>query len=694
MELFDNNPLVSTPITGKKNSNFTPDLIPEQQTDQDQSLIETKDPSKLFQDLSFSIARLPASSAILTKKITSHGGKITTTAKNSDFIISPYATKKKSDTRERTIKWLDDSIADSELKPSFVDVLYRPLQFKSKPLQGCIITFDQFDEAENESLIKIADGLGAVCQGMVFAKHKNNSMVASTHLICKRAEGLQFTTAQQWSIPCVKEEWLWECFQIQSKRNETDYLIPNDENLDLSNSAACSSLSEQPACAVFPVHSLILCINSPYFKTLISDSGMKETKQRDIVVKVNNGEGKYLQLLINSFYDQEILKFMEPLDLLKVLEIADRFLCDVFIKRGLTILKKLNIKSVEQCNMILDHVLAFQSLGSLSTTETYTSMKQFCSKFLAESFSPLESRLDKHEVFETMTYDSLVLLLQSGRQILWSENSLIYFVVNWLAADEERQSEENIKVILGECRHEHMSVEFLRDVLSPNHSILSKWDGYISWFIDALSYHAFSQKSRKVRDFPPARKNRSCTSNKTDIQNCMIKLSCVNNNIFKQSWVNYRNIIYQGYVVTPKLILSPCLDEDKHRVKLHFYLGSTCGEKSIEKFYLEFDIAFAILPGEYKYDSDLFQHGCSGFISKHYRPMKIKFDKKNLVKKSAGFVDGKLYEKFKENGVFAAFAFKSADVNYWPQFMKSFQNLIFADELDRKASDKYGQFDY
>ena len=655
-------------------------------------------PSTLFQDLTFSINK-SSSSLSVTKRITDHGGKILTAAKNCDYIISPFAnaSRKKCDTRERTIKWLDDSITDCELKPSFVDIMYRPLMLKTKPLQGSIITFDQFDEAERTNLIKVAECLGASSQDMVFAKHRNNSMIASTHLLLKNAEGLQYSTAQQWSIPCVTEDWLWKCVATQSKYPETEYVLSTEDNLlNISvASSACSSMCENPpACAVFPVHSLILCINSPYFKTLISDSGMKETKQRDIVVKVNVGDGKYLQMLIQSFYDQDILRDMEPLDLLKVLEIADRFLCDVFIKRGLAMLKKLNIKTVAQCNVILDHIRMFQSLGSLSTLDTYTSMKQFCSRFLQDTFSHLESNLQQHETFETMTYDTLLLLLQSGRQFLWHENSLIYFVVNWFATDEARQTEENIKSILSECRYEHMSVEFLRDVLSPNHTILSKWDGFITWYIDALAYHAFSQKTRKLREFPHARKSRSVSSSKTDIQNCMIKLSYITDDMFKQSWVNYRNIVYQGYVLTPKLVLTPIEGEEKMRVKLHLYLGSACMEKTIEKFYLEFDVAFAILPTDQKYESSyLFQHSCSTFISKHYRPMKIKFDKKNLVKKSAGCIDSKLYTKFKENGVYAAFAFKSADVSYWPQFMKSFQNLMFASMLDRKSTDKFGQYD-
>lgn len=662
------------------------------QTPNDNPVIN--DSCKVFDGLAFSVLRHV--STPVCEEIRNNGGAIFSTTKNCDYIITAYANnnKKKSDTRERTVKWVHDCIKDKEVKASFLDVMYRPVQLKSKPLSGCIISFDQFDKEEKESLIKLVDCLGASWQEMVFAKHKNNSMTASTHLIMQKNEGLQYDTAKTWGITCISKEWILKCIETQSKYPEQEFLI-NNGGIDVNSNLISSNESgAMTTYSTFPVHSLILCINSPYFKTLISDSGMKETKQRDIIVKVNAGEGKYLELLINSFYDQDILKDMDPLDLLKVLEIADRYLCDVFIKRGLVLLKKLNIKSVSQCNLILEHILMFESLGSLSTSETYTSMKQFCSRFLADLFLPLESKIEKHELFETMTFDTLMLLLKSGRQFLWNENSVIYFVVNWLAYDSERQTEENIKLILSECRYEQMTPEFLRDVLSPNHTILSKWKDYIKWYIDALSFHALSPKSRKLRDFPPARKNRSLNCTKTDIQHCMIKLSYVDGGMFKQSWVNYRNIVFHGHVLTPAIIVTQTDENDSYGVKLHLYLGSSCHEKVMEKFYLAFDIAFAILPGDNKYETDsLFCHSSSSFIAQHYRPLKIKFDTKNLAKKSVGTIDSKLYSKFREHGMCVSVGFKAADVSAWPQFMKSFHSLMHAGAMHRKSTDQFGQYD-
>ena len=55
-----------------------------------------------------------------------------------------------------------------------------------------------------------------------------------------------------------------------------------------------------PYCSI-PVHSLVLSLNSLYFKNLLAASGMRETFERDITIQVNSGEGKFFKILINAF---------------------------------------------------------------------------------------------------------------------------------------------------------------------------------------------------------------------------------------------------------------------------------------------------------------------------------------------------------------------------------------------------------
>jgi len=93
-----------------------------------------------------------------------------------------------------------------------------------------------------------------------------------------------------------------ECSKTLQKVDIKEYIHMNNNNKNVYTN------ENDNAYSVFPVHSLISSFNSQYFKTLTTDSGMRETNCKNIVVKVNPGEGIYLELLIHSIYDQDVLK--------------------------------------------------------------------------------------------------------------------------------------------------------------------------------------------------------------------------------------------------------------------------------------------------------------------------------------------------------------------------------------------------
>jgi len=176
-------------------------------------------------------------------------------------------------------------------------------------------------------------------------------MTASTHFILcneNKSDAMQFNTASDWSIPCVSKQWLWECSERLQKVDVKKFIIAT-MNITGVNINTTSEYEINNAYSVIPVHSLLLSINSKYFKALTStDSGMQEKYNKNIVVKVNPGEGRYLELLIHSIYDQDVLKVLDIAELLNVLELADRFLCDLLIEYGIKILKTFSFKTVEQ----------------------------------------------------------------------------------------------------------------------------------------------------------------------------------------------------------------------------------------------------------------------------------------------------------------------------------------------------------
>ena len=435
--------------------------------------------------------------------------------------------------------------------------------------------------------------------------------------------------------------------------------------------------------AVFPVHSLVLCINSVYFKSLILNSGMKETTEKDIIIKVNFGKGKYLVLLINSFYDPDILSSLKVFDLLQLLEVADMFLSDPIIIHGLHLLKRMKVSSVYSWHLILEHMQKFHCMGTVPTTETYTILTHTCSDFLVKTFHCLESNLERHGVFNEMSLICLMMLLISKKPFLFHENSLVHFILSWLSADVDRQTDENIKILLNECCYEQMSPEYLTKFLTPNHPIFSIWKGWSGWHYKAVCHHALT---KSITIFPEINVRQGhIFKDNSRMEQCVIQFSYkIGNDALKQWMSHYKNVIFEGCILSPELVINKS-DFDKYDVMLHMYLDVFCKESGFEMFYLQCDVAFAIFPYAGCYSRNLFTN--SDFVTQHFRRTRLIFHKNNLVTFSAGTVDEALFAKFMVDGIYVALAFKSCE-KQWPTFGKTFTLTSSWPEspLDRKLN--------
>ena len=228
-----------------------------------------------------------------------------------------------------------------------------------------------------------------------------------------------------------------------------------------------------------------------------------------------------------------------------------------------------------------------------------------------------------------------------------------------------------------------MTVEFLHDVLSIDHSIFSKWSGYTKWYLDAITYHAMSPKSRRQRMFF-LRKNRNHSS-KYDTLSFILKLK-FRNGAFRQD-VDDANVMWQGYVFSPIIRISKSKDKDQYKVKLFLFLGKADQIKTIDKFYLESDMVYLILPGNQTYNRNrLFCETSSAFLKEHARQSSVKFEMANCVRMQSGTIDGPMLEQARIYGLQFAAAYKSCDYS-WPCYMKGI--LPNLSVLNRKGSTSY-----
>ena len=70
--------------------------------------------------------------------------------------------------------------------------------------------------------------LGALAQDY-FARRDSNDIVASTHLVLMKPEGSKYAASLKWNIPCVKQEWLFECAKTGKRISEVGFsLLPKE----------------------------------------------------------------------------------------------------------------------------------------------------------------------------------------------------------------------------------------------------------------------------------------------------------------------------------------------------------------------------------------------------------------------------------------------------------------------------------
>jgi len=426
------------------------------------------------------------------------------------------------------------------------------------------------------------------------------------------------------------------------------------------------------AYSFFPVHTLILSINSSYFKTVNSITGMRESSQNYIEVKVNKGEGKFVELLINAFYDQDILKTLGVLELLKVLELGNRFLCNTLIGCGLKLLESLDIKTIEECDQVIEQIKVFQCSTLLKDCYTFT--RKLCGKYLAKYFKFVDCYIAKHDTFNALSFDSVLLLItQDDQKFVWHENNIIYFITNWLAVDEVRQTVDNIQKLLHQVRYEYMTVEYFKDVLLINHPILSKWSGYNQWYVDAILFHSLSAEEKTSREITSGRKNRTFRLLRRHVQICSLHIAQSTTTPVFMSLTDHKYILHEGYKLTPTIDIIRVTNANSYELVLRLYFGSN---KETLKFYRRFVIAFGVfynLKGGIP--QALFHAADTSFICNNYQHIDVEFKNNNMFKTSIGTIDGELFQKFKDHGINVSILFKRSGLFEWPLLFHSLNVL-------------------
>ncbi|XP_066484231.1 DNA topoisomerase 2-binding protein 1 isoform X3 [Tiliqua scincoides] len=178
----------------------------------------------------------------------------------ADYAVVPLLGCKVESTVGEVVTntWLVMCVEQQVLLDLHSSPLFTPVPMKegSTPLEKCVLSFSQFSGAERDSLIYLANLLGARVQEF-FVRRANpkKGMHVSTHLVVKHPDGSKYEAAKKWNLPAVTVAWLMESARTGRKADESKFFIDNvitegkEENFtnqSVKTDAASSNTPDRP----------------------------------------------------------------------------------------------------------------------------------------------------------------------------------------------------------------------------------------------------------------------------------------------------------------------------------------------------------------------------------------------------------------------------------------------------------------
>ena len=302
--------------------------------------------------------------------------------------------------------------------------------------------------------------------------------------------------------------------ELSDKKNKqllgNNGTLKHDDDLNLSVVAGETENQKfrETCYTEFPIHTVVLSTNSDYFLKLFSESGMKENLQQIVTVKVKYRKGIYLERMIQAFYDPAILNHQHYSDLISLMDIGEHFLCVTFLEHCISVLKTKEIKLSEDFDSIFVK-LSQLHLGEASINEKLEDYISECTKKLTKKLYPLGLNISMHEKFMKLDFVTIKLLVTSDYATTITEEHLLLFLYKWLQCKVERQTAENIQVLLKNIKLSCLSVLFVYNEIAVDDPILNKWEMYPLWFSKLMKQQLKLLNNKESQQEKPERQTPS-----------------------------------------------------------------------------------------------------------------------------------------------------------------------------------------
>ncbi|CAB4042159.1 BTB POZ domain-containing POB1 [Paramuricea clavata] len=293
------------------------------------------------------------------------------------------------------------------------------------------------------------------------------------------------------------------CEQAENKKlgkPSTSPLHPSTEGVpekavNLDSNGIQENLNESLRQHQIYVHGLWLAVQSPYFRSLLHSSGMKETHDIEVHLKIPESEEKAHLVLLEAMYRSDVLNDKSVDELLAVLELADKYDVKFVFKKCKYVLQQ-NATTFEISTKIM-HVIKVKH--NMNDSEDLAATLQ---SVLAQEFSPLDENWQS-EKFTSLPEPSVKYLLRSDDLIVQSENTVFHALMHWMEQnDVDPAGLEETNDLLAVVRFKLVTIDYLYNVIK-NHPIALKMSKFSELYLGGMTYHAITAEQKEVLEKLP-----------------------------------------------------------------------------------------------------------------------------------------------------------------------------------------------
>ena len=243
------------------------------------------------------------------------------------------------------------------------------------------------------------------------------------------------------------------------------------------------------------VHGVWLAVQSPYFRSLLHSSGMKETHDTEVHLKIPESVENAHLVLLEAMYRNDVLNDKSVDEVLDVLELADKYDVKFVFKKCKYVLQQ-SATTFGISTQIM-HVIKVKH--DMSDVEDLAATLQLV---LAQEFSPLDENWQS-EKFTTLSEPSLKYLLSSDDLIVQSENTVFHALMYWIEhSDVDPTALEETNDLLAVVRFKLVTIDYLYNVIK-SHQIASKMPKFNELYLNGMTYHAIPPKQKKLLQEQP-----------------------------------------------------------------------------------------------------------------------------------------------------------------------------------------------